>query len=162
MLTLCMMGFMFVVFLLETVVLAANDWKVSRKTPVYDFVYELKNGSVSFCELFWVTFFTYCILFAVTLVASVFLVGFFDIWAKWGTGLVLGTGLLTMVVLLFTSVALLFVLCIATEDWLQYKYQKFKYNSYDREPSQLSKGISNWYSQVKDKFCPIVTKEKED
>ena len=112
--------------------------------------------------MFWVTFFIYCILFAITLVASVFLVGFFDIWAKWGTGLELSAGVVTLfilsIVLLITG---LWVIDVIAKTAVA-SYSKYTYNSYDREPSQLSKGIYNWYSQVKDKFCPIVTKEKGD
>lgn len=151
MLAVFMIGFLVGTFILETIILAANDWTVSRSTPVYNFVYTHTHVANGFCSLFWATLLWYFVMGALAFFTGVFLTGFFDMWVYWQTGDAMGLGWATLYTITVVS-------AIVGMSWVNDKWERFNQKSNE---IKLAKGISNWCIQVRDKFCPIVTKEED-
>lgn len=139
------------IWLIETVVLAKDEFTVSRRTTVYKFGSPKGYG---FCSAFWVTGFLYWMGGAVVLGLSYFLVV-----------LVVGTLHLLYGVSSEESGAViaLFLITIlvgtmAMFHWtVKVTYNKFKStaNIPSKVPSKNS-ALKGFYKMFKDKYCPII------
>ena len=148
------LGFVLFTFILETVILAANDWKVCGKTPVYYWVYSRTNNP-EFCSMFWQVLGTYLLGAIVVFITISTVVGWVSV--IYGVrpsniitalGMMLGTGVL----FLFGVFIILGVVGVSLEAAVDKVRQS---------DVTFTKGITNWYSQFKDKYCPILEEDDE-
>ena len=150
-------GFAFCVFIFETIVLAGNDWKVSRKTPVYNYTYK---RHYSFCNSFWSTLVFYVYGTVIAFVASGALIGWCSFLFDFGTTPTIATGLGMFLTTIAFFIACIFLVVFAFGIVVILPIVKLIEKS-EQSNNQFTKGVSNWYSQIKDKYCPIITKENE-
>lgn len=149
------LGFVLFTFILETIILAANDWKVSRKTPMYKFVY---SEFPEFCKAFWMSLVMYCTMWIIATVVFAMIIG---------TGTVVFAGMmyLTKVTVAGFAAAVILTFLLAGIATLYFiieiipkNLRKLSSNT-PKQQNALAKGLSNWYSQFKDKYCPILEEE---
>lgn len=148
------LGFVLFTFILETIILAANDWKVSRKTPVYRWVYG-RTSNPEFCSMFWVVLEKYLLGVVVVLIAISTAVGWvLVIYGATITNFIVALGWsFGNVVLFLVGVFIIFgVMGISLEAAVDKVRQS---------DVTFTKGLSNWYSQFKDKYCPILEEDNE-
>jgi ABC-type Fe3+ transport system permease subunit len=131
-------------WLFEMLMLAKEDWTVSRKTPMSNFMGAKGN---TFCSIFWGTSLLYFFGFILVGVACEFLVYF-------GIGIIeLINGIAThnsSFVMVFIA-AVIFALSFAVICWLVAKsYGKIKKVANDRP------ALFKLYHAIKEAYCPIL------
>lgn len=147
-------GWMLLTFLVETVLVAGNGWKVSGKTPIYLRVWEM-SSSPSFCTVLWSTL---CIYFIMTFCGYVLIGGS----VSWGFLLIasvppMGVFIPEMILSFMLLVAagtfcVAFLIAFIAVKFRESESKVFKENA-------LTNGAKEWYTQIKDKYCPVLTKE---
>ena len=149
-------AFTLLTFIMETVVLAGNDWQVEkRKTPIYYLRYDQYTSNGEFCSGFWVVLMAYIlglVLSAVVIHGIPTLIGAFIFGV--GSGLV-STACAVLLGIVLVSAAI--VMLAATLMYLVIMCSDQVTNS----KSATIQGAINWYNQLKEKYCPTITK-KED
>lgn len=151
-----MAGWVLLTFVSETIVLAGRDWCVDkRKTPVYYRMFD-KYEYEGFCTGFWMVLLVYIGL-AVTLTLG------FAGASGWVYDLVYGTPPSSVIVAIGMAIWLLSgIACSATLGFvLIVGAIVYPIHVISENPPELVKGVSNWKNQIKDKYCPIVTKDGE-
>ena len=149
-------AFTLLTFIMETVVLAGNDWQAEkRKTPIYYLRHDQYTRNGEFCSGFWVVLMAYIlglVLSTVVIHGTPTLIGAFIFGV--GSGLVstacavlLGTVLVTAAIGMLAAI-LMYLVMMCGEQITNSK-------------SATIQGAVNWYDQLKERYCPTITK-KED
>lgn len=134
----------------ETIVLAANGWKVDKhKTPAYHII-----SSSEFCKAFWGVVGTYFMSEFLTAVGFAFITAYIIGCLDFINGNISGyIGL---------SIAVTFLIVLFT---LLHFIPKLFSKVFKSKPvkavqqTKLSQGIYNWYHQFKNKYCPILERD---
>lgn len=134
----------------ETIVLAANGWKVDKhKTPAYD-----STNATEFCKGFWSVMGLYLLVEFVVgfmlFVLSTYVIGWFYMFNGIDShemGLTIGITILLLVGVLVHLVPKLFSKIFKSKPVKAVQQTK------------LSQGVYNWYHQFKNKYCPILERD---
>ena len=142
------------VCIIETVILAGNNWVTTKYTPVYRFIVNSFHIG-SLCSAFWWNLMIYnvCIVTPVVYIAgcySIVEVMFFDI----GTVNQYGK-LATIVTLSMLFATITIVWAKATELIVRKRYDRDEVDPTSRK-SKIMTSFKNIYSKFKDKYCPII------
>jgi len=151
-----MAGWVLLTFVTETVVLAGRDWCVDkRKTPVYYRMFD-KYEYEGFCAGFWMVLATYTLASSVLTVLLSGVAGWFMLFMfeVHGSSIIVGVGMIVW------SIIALVLAILAAGAVLGYCIV-YPIHMIWENPPELVKGVSNWKNQIKDKYCPIVTKEEK-
>ena len=151
-----MAGWVLLTFVSETIILAGRDWCVDkRKTPVYYRMFD-KYEYEGFCAGFWMVLATYTLASSVLTVllsgaAGWLMVFMFEVP---GSNIIVAVGMIVWgligVFLAMLAAGVVLGCCIF-----------YPIHVISEDPPELVKGVSNWKNQIKDKYCPIVTKEEK-
>lgn len=144
--------FIMATFVLEMIILASRDWKVSRRTPTAKLAYS--GGERSFCDVFWASAMIYFAGTAIALIIGAYLSGFLS--------LVLGMGGETEgIFIAITGVMVIVAIFFYLVEVLPGQIRRAARSSDTSSKTSIARGVSNWYTQVKEKFCPVIGKEED-